>query len=387
MKNQSRTYSMYSATLNPETEQEILVKTNATTPVSYMVLGFIFLAIAIVLIWGAGSSGILFSLTAISFAVLMFSQSVNARAVFDFQGRAIHLSFSQWFGLRKVEKDFAMDALVAINQGANTLTGERIGFLFADGNILGISFPRKTNAAQLLQMLTGRAQAGYFPALNSPDAAGEAAVSETKSLMARELRSWQLWLVVIAIGQMVAAKGFSPWGGLLIVVALASLYFAEAGMFAIFLVTVAWAGISNLLSGTGIWGGMAILQFFMAFQIFKQFQRFLRIEKAEGTQNTSRAARVFPWVALFLGPGSLLAFLIMFVGIFANALTIKSDTINSILTWADTFSIYSALIGLSTGLAGWVASYPRKWASVIGVVASGLTLLAQLGFALLALLG
>lgn len=384
MKKTPTTYAISSAVLKSVTEQGLLVTISASLPILYGLMGVIFLTISVFLSTIEGGGGILIGLIALSLALVMASQTMRLNLQFDFDTRAINFVAGSWFGLRKTEKNFTMDQVVSIGQVKANAFGNLLAQIgFEDGSQLNLGFSKKADQAQLLQILTTKAEAGFFPALNSPLQAASAEISGTKALMARELRSWQVWLFIIAIGQMFAAGGFSPWGGLLIAMALVSMYFAEAGMFAIFAVTIAWAGISNLFSGNSVWTGMAIGQFFISFQIFQQFRRFLQIEKTENAQSASRSARVFPWAALVLGIGSLLGFLLMVVGIFANAFTVKSDAIYAALDWIETISVYAALIGLSTGLAGWIGSYPRKWASVVGVIVSGLTLLLQLGFMIL----
>jgi hypothetical protein len=306
---------------------------------------------------------------------------------FDLKNRTIEFSIVRWLGLQKVTRNFALDQVVSMNPYKSGVFGMDLTvIIFADGSQITLGFSRKADTHKFSQLLSAKTEAGLSPVVNLSQTSANMPVSVAKSQMARQLRSWQIWLVIIGIGQMVAAKGFSPWGSLLILVSIASVYFANASMFAIFAVTILWAGISDLFSGVGVLMGISILQFIIAFQVFRRFLHFQQIERAEGIQTASRTSRAFPWAALVLGAGSFFCLTGLVAVVFINALTIKNSMVSTAMGWLETISVYAALIGLATGIAAWVAAYPRKWTYIIGTIFAGLALLLQLGLMLLAAL-
>lgn len=97
--------------------------------------------------------------------------------------------------------------------------------------------------------------------------------------IAGETRTWGIALLVLGGIHQIANGILDPgWGVLLIAVGLASLYFRSVAMLVIYGMTMAWAMISNGLSGQVGWTGFAALQAYFTFRIFRQFVLLRRAE-------------------------------------------------------------------------------------------------------------
>ena len=212
--------------------------------------------------------------------------------------------------------------------------------------------------------------------------------------MWREIRSWGFFLIVIGLLQMVVSGILSnTWGILLIIVGLASFYFRSVSMFVIYGTTLAWAGISNALSGSGSWFVFSLLQAYFAFQTFRQFFRF-RAELAyqsmlenEGNQRTQsirdKAARTFPWLSLFFGLVSLVGLATVFMGAIIIVGFSGNEVIPPFINFIEGLVINFAVLGLAVGLASILSKYHFKLASLVGMIAGTLVLLIQIGLILL----
>jgi hypothetical protein len=194
-------------------------------------------------------------------------------------------------------------------------------------------------------------------------------------------------LIIMGVGQMLAAKGFSAWGFLLIVIGLASYYFSEASMFMVYAATIIWAGINNIFNGPGVWTIFAFVQFYLGFTIFQQFRRYRKVEQEQRRvqRELSRSERFFPWIAAIFGVLSILFYGGMWLGIL-TVVALKSASSGSwildFLFVLGTIGLYLGIIGMATGLAAWVGAFPRKWLAITGTCAAGLTLLASLLYVL-----
>lgn len=280
------------------------------------------------------------------------------------------------------------------------LLGRRniVDVVLADGTRIVLQFGRRyAEVERFVNRLGSLAGTEAAPVLNAPQAVTALEVTGTQSLMYRELRSWGVWLLVMGGAQMVAAQGFSPWGTLLIGIGLASFYLRESPMFLIYAVTVAWAGLSNLLHGEGLWKGFALFQGLLTYQLFVQFQRFRRVEHLPPTEistdlpatpepNASRpperARNLFPWLALILGASSLTVFILSFAGSVVNVLFFKNKVFTTAFGALEIIAIYSGILGFASGLAGWIAGYPRKGESIVGCILGAVTLIIELGLGL-----
>ncbi|CAG0928934.1 hypothetical protein TFLX_01167 [Thermoflexales bacterium] len=199
----------------------------------------------------------------------------------------------------------------------------------------------------------------------------------------RETQSWGTWLLIMGVVQMLTAQGLSPWGIVLIVVGAASFYFREAPMLIVYAVTVGWAGLGNLLYGTTtFWKGFALLQAWIVFRLFWQFRQFRRVEKEKTDSiptsilptTPTRTERWFPLITLLLGGVALLLFIAAIGGVFI----LRNHDLLPILGVFETLAVNLAVLGVATGLAGWLAIPTNKWVSIVGCLAGGLTLLAEL---------
>jgi hypothetical protein len=206
----------------------------------------------------------------------------------------------------------------------------------------------------------------------------------------RETQSWGTWLLIMGVVQMLTAQGFSPWGVVLLIVGAASFYFREAPMLVVYAVTVGWAGLNNLLFGEAVfWKAFAVLQAWIVFLLLRQLWQFRRAEKlaAESasalpalasapapTLAPTRTERWFPLIALLLGGVALLLFIAAIGGVFI----LRNHDLLPILGVFETLAVNLAVLGVATGLAGWLAIPTNKWVSIVGCLAGGLTLLAEL---------
>ncbi len=163
-------------------------------------------------------------------------------------------------------------------------------------------------------------------------------------------------------------------------------------MLVIYAVTVGWAGVQNLLFGSTIfWKGFAILQAWIVLLLLRQFWQFRRAEKL-ATEAASalpienvpasalpRTERWFPLVALLLGGIAALLFIVVLGGLFV----LRNRALLPLLSLLETLAVNMAVLGVATGLAGWLSIASNKWVSIVGCLAGGLTLVAELALLLI----
>jgi hypothetical protein len=225
--------------------------------------------------------------------------------------------------------------------------------------------------------------------------AREAVTAAEHDLLNRELRSWSLWLLVMAGLQFLAEGGFSAWGAVLAVVGLASFYFRAAPMLVVYGVTVAWAAVNNLLYADAAWKVFALLQVYWAVRLFGQFRRFRTLEQpaaaptfgvgeaGPASVGAQRARLWFPWLALGLGVGSLVLFGGVVAAAFFNAAFLDHPTIWAALGILEPLAVHGGIFGFAAGLAAWLAGHPRRAAAALGCVAGAMTLLGEWGIGLI----
>jgi hypothetical protein len=207
------------------------------------------------------------------------------------------------------------------------------------------------------------------------------------ALMLRSLRSWGVWLIILG-GIHLFAAGFlnAPWGILLLVVGLASLYIQDATMFVIYAVTLTWVAIYNLTSAHIGWIALALFQFLWAFQTFRQFRRFYQTQKEQDTLTeqvpSTRASRIFSWTSAVLGGFSLIGYVVL-VAIFIFRATSTGAATMAGAGFIEGLIIDMGVLGLATGLASILAGYEPKSLAITGMITGLLTLLIQLGFILI----
>src|SRR5690349_3186775 len=202
----------------------------------------------------------------------------------------------------------------------------------------------------------------------------------------KEIRSWAVTSLILGALHLFVSGFFSaPWGVLLMTVGLASFYVRSSAMLVVYAVTLAWAGVSNLISGESGWVGFAVLQFFLVYRVFRNFQLFRRSESAltEAELSASdltpaRAAAIFPWAALTLGVLSLVGL----VGVFLLAVVLVvvsgSETVPGFLGFLEGLVVNGGVLGLALGLASLLCKHPRKGLAIAGMVTGILTLVVEM---------
>jgi len=84
--------------------------------------------------------------------------------------------------------------------------------------------------------------------------------------MSRDVRSWGKWLIGLGVVHLIASGSLdASWGIMLILLGAMSILFTSPSMYVIYAVTMAWAGISNLIGAGLAWGVFAIFQFYLTF--------------------------------------------------------------------------------------------------------------------------
>ncbi len=216
-----------------------------------------------------------------------------------------------------------------------------------------------------------------------------AVVTGTYHAMLREIRSWAFWLLGMGVVHVIVSGVFSaPWGVLLIAVGLASFYFRDAAMFVVYAVTLGWAGVSNLLSGSSTWMVLAILQAFFVYMTLRQFQRFrraqaeelqkLQAEHPEQSLPSDRSVRIFPWVGLVMGSLSLTGVVLLFFGAMVVAVMTENVSFPGWVTFAEGLVVDGAVLGFACSLGALLSGSQRKVVAIAGGVLSVLTLLIEL---------
>lgn len=202
----------------------------------------------------------------------------------------------------------------------------------------------------------------------------------------KEIRSWGTTLLILGAMHIFAA-GFlnASWGIILIIVGLASFYFRSSAMLVIYAVTLAWAGVSNIMSGAGIWMGFAFIQWFLAFRVFQKFVGFQKAERnfqvSElhwGGLTPNRTAAAFPWVAALLGVLSVIGLVGVFVGALVSAIVSEANAVPRIFVFAESLVMNLGVLGFAVGLASILARHPRRFLAIAGMVAGAFTCVVEL---------
>lgn len=205
------------------------------------------------------------------------------------------------------------------------------------------------------------------------------------STILKEIRSWAVTLLILGALSIFASGVLSaPWGVMLIIVGLASFYFRSSAVMVVYGVTLAWAGVTNLISGQGFWIGFAILQGYLVFRVFQKFISFRQAELSLGEQDSDpngltpkRSANVFPWVSGLLGFFSLLGFVGIFVGMVIFIVVTKSQVVPQFVIFLEGLIVNFGVLGFAVGLASILSKHPRKIVAIVGMVTGVLTLLIE----------
>ena len=212
-----------------------------------------------------------------------------------------------------------------------------------------------------------------------------AAVNYSNAAMLAEIRSWGFWSLGLGALHLITSGFLSaPWGILLIIVGLGSFFFRSASMFIIYAITLAWAGLSNLLSLEAGWIFFGLYQFYLAFRVFQRFRLFHNMEmEASGltvidSTPKERANQFFPWLGSFFGCSSIVGFVLLVLAVIF--ITVGS---NGTATPPDYFGFIEGLIvnfgvlGASIGLASVLSKYKLKALAWIGLIAGVLTVVLE----------
>ncbi len=213
--------------------------------------------------------------------------------------------------------------------------------------------------------------------------------SMAQAVMLKDMRSWAWWLIGFgALHLFTAGVNGVGWAGLLFIIAVGSFVFKDAVMYVLYTVTLAWAGISNLVSGQTGWIFFSFLQFYMAYQTFRSYKRFqnlqdgiARIQMAE-TVPAKRtwfvAPKVFPWLGGLLGISALAGLVLSFGVLFAIGLMGAQQPSDTLFILAWEIVVNAAVMGMAVSLGALLARYRYKAASIFGLITSSLVLIIWL---------
>ncbi len=186
----------------------------------------------------------------------------------------------------------------------------------------------------------------------------------------REIRSWGVWSLALGVMHLLVPGLSVPWGMVLLVVGAASFYFREASMLAIYSITLAWVGISNMFIGTG-WSAFAIVQLAFAARVFYRFLGFRQAGTGlELPPDERRAARLFPGAGCILGAMTLGCTVIALVSLLILFTYTDSAEIPVFFVWLIDLAVHLGVLGLAVNLAALLSGYRYKWLSVLGLLAS-----------------
>jgi hypothetical protein len=350
--------------------------------------GGVFLFLAFVLLAGGGSLLLVSLFFFAAAGYFMITYPLSAQVRFDFSAR--NLIFTARYLLRRsrhVEWSVPFQQFASLSLRPQPLSKRHIAQLrLQDGAEVVMDFGRRTaEAERLIQRfatVTATAQSSVGgPGITTPSVTD---AIMTQERMERQIRSWGIWFIIMAFLQLIGAKGFSPWAVVLLLVGAASFFFHEAAMYVIYAVTIGWAGVTNLLNSTtsGWWRGYAFVQFAIMIAIFWQFRQYRRAEKlvtSPTADSTSPAAptrtqRWFPLIALVLGGVALL----LFIAAIGTAFLLHNRALLPLISVLEILAVNMAVLGVATGLAGWLTIPFNKWVSITGCLTGGLTLVAEL---------
>jgi len=220
-------------------------------------------------------------------------------------------------------------------------------------------------------------------------------VSESKLMalqrtMSKDIRSWGKWLVGLGLFHLIAAgKLDASWGVMLILLGAMSFLFTSPSMYVLYAVTMAWAGITNMLGGGWGWNIFALFQLYLAFKIGRQYYFFHKAGLVEaereavydGSGKRPIAPRLFPWLGLIGGAFLLFLLIILFVSgvvIFGFYEISEDSTITQV--WEFTLLITVSLSAVFWGinLASVLSKYRPRFLTGLGLFFSTVTVVILL---------
>jgi hypothetical protein len=210
-----------------------------------------------------------------------------------------------------------------------------------------------------------------------------------QTAMLKDMRSWAWWLVGFGVLNLfIAGTNGIGWAWLLFMVGAAPFIFKDAVMYILYTVTLAWAGISNLISGQTGWIFFSFLQFYMAYQTFRSYTRFQKlqdeiartpvIEATPAKHTWLVAPKTFPWLGGLLGIGSLTGLVLMFGILLALGIMGAQEPSETLFLLAWQFVVNAAVLGMAVSLSALLARYRYKAASIFGLIGSCLVLIIWL---------
>jgi len=159
----------------------------------------------------------------------------------------------------------------------------------------------------------------------------------------------------------------------------------------VYAITLTWAAISNFSGFEIIWVVFSLFQIYLAVRIFLQFRYFRKVEKdflnldltvlERDKQVIGRAGKVFPWLGSSLGCLSIIGLIAIFVGVILYTASIYPSTdIPDFFGFTEGVFINFAVLGLAASIGSLLSRFKYKTVSIIGIIASALTLLLELFF-------
>ncbi len=217
----------------------------------------------------------------------------------------------------------------------------------------------------------------------------EDALAGLNAVMRRDIRSWGKWLIGLGVVHLIANGSLdASWGIMLILLGAMSFLFTTPSMYVIYAVTMAWAGISNLID-TGLgWSVFGIFQFYLTFRIARQYYVFRKaglvdIERkaVNASQERPIAPRLFPWLGLVGSVLLMWGLLAIFFGAFVIfGVYDASDESMSVQLIDFLFSVFISLIVAFWGinLAALLSKYRPRFLAGLGFFLSSVMLVIVL---------
>ncbi|MDX1616659.1 MAG: tetratricopeptide repeat protein, partial [Candidatus Promineifilaceae bacterium] len=212
-----------------------------------------------------------------------------------------------------------------------------------------------------------------YPERESVTWSDESPTQELRNAVRNEgllLLAWGIFNVLVS--------GFSaPFGVLLIVVGLLSLYFRVASMLPIHSVIWTYAAITNLTVGGIVAFVFASIQAPLAVYDLVRFRRIRRRDAAlrndveeqsgEGILDAKRAATIFPWSGCLLAGVSFASLaLLVVVGAFVEMPASFGIAVAS--------PVFVAILALGLTFSSLLSDYPRKVVAALGLLAAAATI-------------
>jgi hypothetical protein len=232
--------------------------------------------------------------------------------------------------------------------------------------------------------------------LPPPTVATETTANDLHDEMLRGVRYWGTSSIVLGVVHLIGS-GFlnAPWGIILILIGLASFLWRTGSMYVIYAAVLAWAAVSNLLTGKTLWIGFAIVQAGIVFRIVQQYRHFRRAGLVGPTtasldlpdHGADSAARVFPWLGCLISAVALAAFVLLF-GFFLVSAFLSGGTGNvpweQGLLFALNLLLNVGALGAAVALAALLSGYRLRGFSVVGLVAGLILVILNVAIVLLA---